>query len=802
MNVVSDLLESLENVRGPLTFWAFLTVVLAAAFHVFLTSTQFHKLWITVFRNKLSPTQFFRIARIFVVGLLVLLSVGVILAFLAPLFLQKMNLDAQNKVEGVELAISESKRTQQEYESAMRVFKEDRDYESALIAFRALEGNVKERASKDVIGGMITASLYALGKHREGLHEVCRRYREFPAASTRFRFDIHAHARRIALQEGYETSEAVLLDFRTRCRRTDFSPVWAGVPLVHMERLNRNIPLADITEYPIPEKDRDFLRYVIARYPTDAFVDHAKYFLRDFARVMSDHPQSPLLEPAMYSEIVSSEIGDAYGMMLAKAFLAKYSRSAQAPAVSRHLIRDYLAAGRLEEALATYEAHASLQEENKSILRDYVSGAQWLTPSIGKMGLDKVFAVLAAHNQISALCASPEFPISFGLGFMNEYNYEDIFRLSRQHALAAKCNTLADAWVANGNTVPALLAERKFDEALVQLDRSQKAFATYGIDSATLDFDTARAVVKTWQRVVTQGSVEARFSWAIAVRDRRLQLTEATTRVIGHPGWSEVLTTLIAVHAAEPMGPYADKSLYLIASLQRRMSDYTGAADTLQLLNSHYPWSPLLDDAACELALHELWFGDKSTAYAQFESVVVAFPGRNAADNALNWLAWSHLQDREYAEAAAYYVELASNYVQTRMGRRAAQTLEKLRGVLSSRRARAAIAGLTISGREYFDGKRSWRGVHVYDVVDGSSAGAAKIRYGDLICGVNDDPMDGTESSYYDSLQRALDEGRRQVRLEVLRGDSTMVLFAELSLEAYYVNSYEDMGQKAAAIQQ
>lgn len=97
-------------------------------------------------------------------------------------------------------------------------------------------------ATRDETVGMIVATFYGPGQHREGLDFLCQVYAALPSGDHRFRFQSHAFLRAIALSEGRDVSQDLARDLRSRCGRTDFTEAWSVIPLGMMERMAAGLP--------------------------------------------------------------------------------------------------------------------------------------------------------------------------------------------------------------------------------------------------------------------------------------------------------------------------------------------------------------------------------------------------------------------------------------------------------------------------------------------------------------------------------------------------------------------------------
>jgi hypothetical protein len=98
---------------------------------------------------------------------------------------------------------------------------------------------------------------------------------------------------------GIEKCEKAISQLLKQSSRRDLSYVWMAVdPASHFRLLEREMhPEKELHSY-----QQEILRYVIAKYPTDPFIDHAYYFLQDYAEVISGYPNSLILDRAYYAD--------------------------------------------------------------------------------------------------------------------------------------------------------------------------------------------------------------------------------------------------------------------------------------------------------------------------------------------------------------------------------------------------------------------------------------------------------------------------------------------------------------------
>jgi hypothetical protein len=155
-----------------------------------------------------------------------------------------------------------------------------RDYNASAKEFNDLLKEADPLTRPGIVG-YLNASLYTLGRHEEALQLICRESQRLPSSPDHWIFDIHAHARKIALNEGYARSIKLMQALRTSCALASFAPFWAAIPLAKMEYLRAGVHVLS-EGYVLPEKDRTILRQLLERHPKDPYAEYAKHFLHDF----------------------------------------------------------------------------------------------------------------------------------------------------------------------------------------------------------------------------------------------------------------------------------------------------------------------------------------------------------------------------------------------------------------------------------------------------------------------------------------------------------------------------------------
>jgi tetratricopeptide (TPR) repeat protein len=110
------------------------------------------------------------------------------------------------------------------------------------------------------------------------------------------------------------------------------------------------------------------------------------------------------------------------------------------------------------------------------------------------------------------------------------------------------------------------------------------------------------------------------------------------------------------------------KSLYIIASLSRKINDYKTSIKYLTRFDEEVPDHPLKDDVVTEIGYHKLIIeNDIDGAIEQFDRVKALYSDRNAYDDALWWHAKALKEKGEYLSAFALYGEITAQATSSRL---------------------------------------------------------------------------------------------------------------------------------------
>ena len=742
METVRELLEGLQYIRNTLTFWAFLSVIGCVALYIFLRSSKFHGLWSELLGRVLLAEQIFQLAKYFLMGIFSILVLIVVMVGTAPLILKGIEQKSEIADKPV-LSKNEDKKTQKAFSDALKVFQEEKDYEQALKLFTDLRPSLNTENSRETVNGLITASYYGSGKHREGLSEICKLYETKPQESIRYRFRIHAHTRRIAINDGFEAAEEVATYFQSSCGRKDFSPVWAGIPLAKMEYLKNGYTVHE-ESYSLSDEDADYLRKVIKHYPNDAFLDHAHYFLFQFDKVVGTNSILEEVSIVALAHLKSFNPNEHQQYIsLLRRYLEKFPTSDRYSDIEYELTSSLLKSGSLSEGLEL----ASQQELG---VHQYLSQvSEGFSESVRRIGLLDSLR-LAGDYRVSEILSSKWYKRG-AWGFLSFHDLRivlDAFEsMGFLHLLKPQ---FGDLWreYCDMRGIQ-LIHSSKFRDALDHYRSHESALRASRILVPALLIERI-SYLEGLIGAAEQDDSQARIEAAIYLRELgaeslALDRFKAMSDDYGNP-------------------VEAQKALYLAGAMLRRMGDYGEAHDFFHRLWSSYPHSPLADDALAEVGWYYLIIGGEiEKAHDHFYKVLERYSDWNAADNALNWIAWSNLREGNYSEALAAYLRLSVNFASTRLGERAKETVERLRELVKSARVEKRLSAVRVSGNR----------------ISGVDRGVSSVRHGDKITEVNGYSV--TDASTLKSALSSVTEDMTKVK--IVRGTSEQELTFFFSVE-------------------
>jgi tetratricopeptide (TPR) repeat protein len=359
MEILEKVLVLIPKIETHLQYFSFISSVALISFSIFLRSHKFHSLWSDTIKSKLDSSSIFRLFRTTILLAGIIILTAVILAFYSPIALQ--NIESQRKQSLLDFLARDRPTTISELESsdfrdkfqeAWILFKHSRNYEAAREAFARLEQLSIDEITRETLAGLITATYYVQKRHEDGLNYICERYRRLAKTDSRYRYEVHAHVRRLAIDFGFEHAERVVHEYADRCNRRDFSPVWIAIPRAKIEYLVKHT--TNIEEsFKLSDKEKLYLENLIHKDEA-GFLDHAHYFLFNNKDLIKKFPGSYILDMAILAQAQISQEGDASAYYY-NLFLEKFPRSPRAGEAVDGLFRNLVAARNFDAAMAVLE---------------------------------------------------------------------------------------------------------------------------------------------------------------------------------------------------------------------------------------------------------------------------------------------------------------------------------------------------------------------------------------------------------------------------------------------------------------
>lgn len=575
----------------------------------------------------------------------------------------------------------------------------------ARVLLEEIRSSKKTAQAIDSINGLLVATYFGQKQYREGLTLLCDWTQHLPRTDYRWRFQFHANIRAIAAQEGRKAAEQVVADMRKRCKRAELSKVWIGVPLRMMEALHRG-SLVEEDDWRIADSDRLYLTTLTRTAPTEPFIDHAWYFLGEYRKVIDDYPKSLVRDTALRADAVRNadcRPGNKCDVetMLADLTALERIEPARLRQTARRCAESLASAGRLDDAYraVSLACHSNCDDDIDRIVEAAQEGK--------RVTLQQVTAWLAATSPARLAAWEPEDVEGF------DRSSDAVEKGDYQTA-----QSLLDGYIAD-------LGHHK-----VGVPQSMR---------------NSRRIIIDLIKAAERPDAQRLFNLGLKQIDSAGDYSESKFLLLSAIG------TFLRVESAYPTSDFAPRASYLRAATYRHLGDYDKAIAVVDGFLKRYPTSvPLYDDMLAERGVHYLLVRDEwERARPIFEEVVRRFPGRNAADNSLNWMAWELLNRCHYDEAFQAYARLAKSYPANRLGLRAIEQVAYMRPLMKSRGMHIGIPGLRLVRSDFA----------IVSQVDANSvAERSGFEIDDVIKGINDVAVTDMASFY--ALLQHMEPGR------------------------------------------
>lgn len=575
----------------------------------------------------------------------------------------------------------------------------------ARVLLEEIRSSKKTAQAIDSINGLIVATYFGQKQYRDGLTFLCKLTEHLPRTDYRWRFQFHANIRAIAAQEGRKAAEQAVADMRKRCKRAELSKVWIGVPLRMMEALHRG-SLVEDDDWRIADSDRLYLTTLASTAPGEPFIDHAWYFLGDYRKVIDGDPKSLIRDTALRADAVRNadcRPGNKCDVETVLADLTALERiePARLRQTARQCAGRLASAGRLDDAyrVVSLACHSDCDHDLDLIVEGAQDGKQ--------VTLQQVTAWLAATSP--ARLASWEAEDTEGFDRSSDAVEKGDYQTAQ---------SLLDGYIAD-------LAHHKL--------------------AVPPSMRNSRRIIVDLIKAAERPDAQRLFNLGLKQIDSAGDYSESKFLLLSAIG------TFLRVERSYPTSDFAPRASYLRAATYRHLGDYDKAIVVVdEFLKRYPPAVPLYDDMLAERGVHDLLVeNDWERARSIFEAVVRRFPNRNAADNALNWMAWELLNRCHYDEAFQTYSRLAKSYPANRLGLRAIEQVAYMQPLMKSRGLHIGIPGLRL-GRGQF--------ASVTEVDANSVAERSGFELDDVITAINGVAVTDAASVY--ALLQHMEPGR------------------------------------------
>jgi hypothetical protein len=511
-------------------------------------------------------------------------------------------------------------------------------YSETAIKFELAADLSSSPDAQRYFSGMATASYYGSGNHRGGLKYLCHLYSALPRTDNRFRHSVHAHLRTIAFQEGYQTALAVIdsLKQEKHCDRDDITPIWLGIPLEIMRSLENGKFINDPAAV-LSDEDKSFLQNLLTQFPELPFQDYALYALGKTEEAYSRFPKSYIQDVLLFSRAKTEPISQRIQFL--EEYIAKYKNRPNYKNAVDMLIRSYTSVQRFEDADQLMKTEGGVFFRFFGISKDhgintYLNNAADEIVELNNAGF---FGELAAkYNEIDynlKLLVGEDYLLKRSLLYFWD------FAAFGNHEVYLNTHTIQYAKRFYEHTQWAL--EKKAYNDIFDIGRILKRCgdARHGININKMDAEVCQKLSATLPS-------DARFHEA-----------------------AEVLFSYLSSSSADES--IRSRANFLAALSYKRQGKFAEYADQLRYYIDNFQNSHLFDDALTELGWYHLAIlEDPTSAKRYLGRVLDLCPGRNACDNALNWLAITELHSGNIISFARLQTELLLTVTSDRLRRK------------------------------------------------------------------------------------------------------------------------------------
>ena len=623
---------------------------------------------------------------------------------------------------------------------AKYLFSEKQYSASAALYERSLNLLGKNTSGQRKLEGMVTASYYGSGRHVRGLRFICKRYQFRPKWDYRFRHAIHAHLRSLAKNLGHKYAENVVKQLRKnpKCRRDDISPIWIPIHLTDMRWLERSTPVSKV-KYGFSDKNDRATATRLLKEANHGFMDYLLFINGNYSKILEDYPNSYISDLALLAN------GDNTNYSTAKSALLEYIEKYKKHRVLaiQKLLRRVSAEGDNQARISFLNQYGSvlfnIPDTGKiwfqinDFTRVWVPGGQLKEISLQAIDLIAKYYTQCPHFASAINKGNIDTVRASVLNFLDSYKIV----IGKEYGFSGYYGKSTDSEYYN-------LCIAEFQPK--QLQNLLDFLAPF---SEALNTQDAQLLFEFGRKLKICGDIreDAMFG-----RNRKKSPIDAYCETLLN-SVIELNLEKISFHQiaalllrrANEINPtnMAD-ALFLAGLSLRNTRDYKGYVELMDEYVEYYPNGKFADDALTEIGWFYLAIADNAgKADQHFLKVVENYVGRNAYDNALNWLVISKRSQGDFASAMFYSAKLLATVASDRILKKIEGRDEAIRtiSILYASKKPNYTIGERIFGTSFF-------GEHTEIFVTQVKPGTNLLNQGDVIHTVNGKQVSNANGFY------------------------------------------------------
>lgn len=501
--------------------------------------------------------------------------------------------------------------------------------------------------------------------YKAALLSVLERYNGLPLSDVRFRYDLAYIIYHMRFDRGVKYAEEIISSLRKTNPRRDLSYVWMGIHPTPLVRLIKK----DLYPYQeLHQKQKEILRYVLATYPDDKFIDHAYYLLHMYDKIITHIPDSMILEESYYAKVYRDHtlklkwpVSDTQ-IEETLSVIDKRNMREQISAIQPiahevmneyHDFIDHFQNGSflVSAFKGLLDASLYLSEESEKI--EAINGAYNKYKALEKNSLSKALAQLVMEEMLEHTQK-----------FLIDLNHTRINVVLKQ--LPEEIASRTDLNLIHSRIARSLFNNRDHMTSLVVYKKINAEWNGYYKDEK-LRVEKLKEIALILLKSNDNGMQNKDFLFKIAMALKG--------------------TKHDAIHAIPYLNEYmriSNKTEYAKIEMLKAFcfrDSYNGKlmVESYNRIINDYPDSEFADDALAEIGVyHLLWEGDAKKAISTFDKVISKYPNGNAVDNALNWKAYAQMKNGDYVAAYNTLVRLIKKEPLSRFAKYAFSNIAKI----------------------------------------------------------------------------------------------------------------------------